>query len=433
MARFQFRSKKAAAADDGLPDGASPSGSAAVLAARFGVAGGGGEGATGGRFSRLRGLKLPLPFKRKPKAADELAVADPFAEPPPRRRVDAKALAFPLAASLVALAVAGTAGWLVWRAPKTLATLDRVGQGEGQVPVLLPDGSKRFPDTVAPEAAPVDPVDLPVELAPSRQDALLERGRPGLLPKVGADGAKPWQAYARPFPQDDPRPRIAIVVTGLGQSDAATDNAVARLPGAVSFAFVTGVPGLQERVDAARKDGHEVLLSVPMEPLGYPRNDPGRGTLLTRLSDEENMRRLEDVMASATGYVGLTSRTDTGTRFLTQAASLNPVLAQLQRRGLLYLDLWQVADSQATRIATRLGLPRAVSDLQVDRVASPNGIDAQLAELERLAKANGVAVGFAEAANPVSIDRLAAWGATLKDRGIVLAPVSAVVNRQADR
>lgn len=342
-----------------------------------------------------------------------------------------------IAAMALVLVLAGTAGWLAIEAPHTMERLS-AARGPGQaVPVLLPDGSPRFADMAAvaapAEDAPLDPVDVPVTLTPSRNDQLLERLRVGRVPRVAADGTTAWQYYARPFPQDDKRPRIAIVVTGLGQVAAATHEAIDRLPGAVTFAFNPLGENLQTQVDEARGKGHEVLLSVPMQPLGYPANDPGPNTLLSNLSDEENARRLEASLAAFTGYVGVTSKTDSGTDFLTQRESLRGVLLQVQRRGLVYLDLWQVSGSKAASVAKELSLPRAISDLQIDRIPSGIGIDAQLAQLERLAQANGVAVGFVEVTNPVSLERLSAWSASLRDRGIVLAPVTAIVNRQADR
>ncbi|MFV3131984.1 divergent polysaccharide deacetylase family protein [Niveispirillum sp. KHB5.9] len=341
-----------------------------------------------------------------------------------------------IAGMVLILALAGTAGWLAIEAPETMHRLDAARSLGRGVPVVMPDGSLRFPDApvAAPEEeAPLDPVDMPVTLMPSRNDQLLERLRVGRVPRVAPDGAAPWQYYARPFPQDDKRPRIAIVVTGVGQADAATHEAIDRLPGAVSFAFTPTGDNLQAKVDEARAKGHEVLLSVPMQPRGYPANDPGPNTLLSNLSDEENARRLEASLAAFTGYVGVTSKTDSGTDFLTQRESLRGVLLQVERRGLVYLDLWQVSGSKAAAVAKELSLPRAISDLQIDRIPSGIGIDAQLAQLERLAQANGVAVGFAEVTNPVSLERLSAWSAGLRDRGIVLAPVTAVVNRQADR
>ncbi|WP_148213364.1 divergent polysaccharide deacetylase family protein [Rhodospirillum centenum] len=406
--------------------------SAAVLASRFGLRRGNAAGTAAAAAGGESYIDLDTP-----------AVARPT-----------RALAFPLTVAGLVLAVAGTLVWLSLAAPDTLARMEAAAR-QGPVlrtPVLAVDGTPRFPDaapgassaadadpagpaatgtpeTPAPEPA-VDPVDLPVTLGPSRNPDLQERTRAGLLPRIGEDGVAPWQFYARPFPQEDTRPRIAIVLFDLGLSRTMLESAIDRLPGAVTFAFPAGLTGVQEMIDRSRTNGHEVLLSVPMEPEGYPRNDPGPGTLLTRLTDQDNLGRLEKALAAASGYVGLTS--PSGTRFTAEGDHLRAVLQQLKRRGLVFVDAWMTPRSTATRLSTELGLPRATSDLLVDRVASAGGIDAQLQELERLARANGAAVGFAQPF-PATLERLAAWAAGLKDRGIVLAPVTAVLNRQADR
>jgi uncharacterized protein len=327
--------------------------------------------------------------------------------------------------------------WLWVMRDDTIARLEKARSGLISTPVTLPDGSMRFPDETSVAAVddrPLDPVDAPVTLAPSRNDALLERLRSGLTPRIAADGMTPWRYYARPFPQDDPRPRIAIIITGLGGSKRAFDEATARLPGAVTFAFSPseGV-SMQILVDEARAKGHESLLAIPLEPDAYPVNDPGANTLLRALPDEENVRRLEARLSKFTGYVGILPQNDSGGLYLASTSHARAILLQAQRRGLIYVDLWQNADTKAPAIAKELAVPRAMSDLQIDRSPSPVGIEAQLRELERLALANGVAVGFIEAHHPVSIAKVADWSASLRDRGIVLAPVTAIVNRQADR
>ncbi len=45
---------------------------------------------------------------------------------------------------------------------------------------------------------------------------------------------------------------------------------------------------VERLVARARGEGHEILLQVPMEPFGYPDNDPGPQTLLTSLTPEQN-------------------------------------------------------------------------------------------------------------------------------------------------
>src|SRR3546814_5781267 len=54
------------------------------------------------------------------------------------------------------------------------------------------------------------------------------------LPIIGADGRQPWSAYGRPFNVDDSRPRVAVVMVGLGLGRQVTERAIAELPGAIS-------------------------------------------------------------------------------------------------------------------------------------------------------------------------------------------------------
>ena len=57
-------------------------------------------------------------------------------------------------------------------------------------------------------------------------------------------------------------------------------------------------------LDAARLAEHEYLLSIPMEPQGFPLNDPGKQALMTNLSPEQNRTRLDWVLSRIAGYVG---------------------------------------------------------------------------------------------------------------------------------
>ena len=86
------------------------------------------------------------------------------------------------------------------------------------------------------------------------------------------------EIYARPVkaPQQADAPRIAIVVGGLGISASGTSDALGKLPGPVTLAFAPYGTNLAQLGPARAREGHEVLLQVPMEPFDYPDNDPGR-------------------------------------------------------------------------------------------------------------------------------------------------------------
>ena len=98
--------------------------------------------------------------------------------------------------------------------------------------------------------------DAPVQLASLPDKNLVEATDKGPLPKVGADGRRPLDAYARPSQANGNDIRIAIVIGGLGLDAAGTKQAIATLPGAVTLAFAPYGNDLASETAAARASGH---------------------------------------------------------------------------------------------------------------------------------------------------------------------------------
>ena len=256
---------------------------------------------------------------------------------------------------------------------------------------------------------------------------LMERSSEGPLPAIGGDGRKPMDVYARPFDRNDPRPKIAIIVGGLGLGEAVTQAAVDRLPQGVTLAFTPYGTSLQGLVSTARANGHEVLLELPMEPFDFPDNDPGPNTLLTGPLGAENPMRLRWLMSRVMGYAGLVN--SQGAKFLASEPEVKFVLSEASRRGLFVVDNGQTEQSIARETASSAGAPFARADVQIDRNPIREAIEKEFTALENLAKQRGSAIGIA-AAYPVTIDRVSAWAATLEQKGIALAPVSALIDVQ---
>jgi len=237
-----------------------------------------------------------------------------------------------------------------------------------------------------------------------------------------------WRHFARPFDLADPRPRIAIVITKLGLLHGATQSAIDKLPADVTLSFSPYAKDLAGWFGQAHGLGHEVMLDLPMESSSG--GDPGPEGLLTSLSADENLQRLAWVLGRADGYVGVAGLL--GDRFTASPDGLRPVLSNIARHGLMFLDPHQSSASVASIEATRVRLPRAIADLTIDDTPDRVAIDAQLAELERRARVTGFAIGLANG-YPVTIERLAEWSLGLPERNFALAPVSAIVNQQPDR
>jgi polysaccharide deacetylase 2 family uncharacterized protein YibQ len=254
---------------------------------------------------------------------------------------------------------------------------------------------------------------------------LLEQTRHGAVPRIAADGLRPAEAYARPAPQTNPgAPRIALVIGGLGISSGGTNDALTKLPGAVTFAIAPYANDLDTLTTRARGDGHEILLQIPMEPFDYPDNDPGPQTLLASLAAEQNIDRLQWLMARTQGYVGIINFM--GARFTAAEQALAPVLREASKRGLIFVDDGSSPRSMASQMAGANTMPFAKADVVLDAAPTPAEIDRALIRLEGVARDRGVAIGFASAL-PVTIDRIAKWAKTAASRGIVLTPITATV------
>jgi uncharacterized protein len=261
---------------------------------------------------------------------------------------------------------------------------------------------------------------------------LVEESQYGPLPKVATDGRRPIDVYARPSKYAEKaapgeKPRIAVLINGMGLSDGVTAEAIKGLPAPISVAYGAYGRNLQDWVERARGAGHEVLLQVPLEPLDYPTNDPGPHTLLTSLPPEENMKRLQWLMSRFTGYVGVTNQM--GAKFETTQASLTPMLEEIKARGLLFVDDGTVKDSAGSQVAGAIGLDYSAADVQIDAIPSPDDITKALARLEAVAKEKGSAIGVASA-KPGIIKQISQWAGQLQGKGIVLIPVSAAIRSQ---
>jgi polysaccharide deacetylase 2 family uncharacterized protein YibQ len=261
-------------------------------------------------------------------------------------------------------------------------------------------------------------------LPPAPDPRLVEESRFGALPRIGDDGARPVDVYARPSPPGSSRApaRVAILVTGLGISQSVTGDAITRLPPDVSLAFAPYGGDLDRLVARARSAGHEVMLQVPMQPFDYPQNDPGPHTLTVEAGANANIENLHWVMGRFTGYTGIVNFM--GGRFTAESEALEPIIAELAARGLGIVDDGSSSRAQIGTLARAADVPVARGDILLDVVAQQDAIDDMLGRLEDEARERGFAVATASAL-PITISRIEAWARGAAGRGITLVPVSA--------
>ncbi|ESZ18677.1 MULTISPECIES: divergent polysaccharide deacetylase family protein [unclassified Mesorhizobium] len=252
--------------------------------------------------------------------------------------------------------------------------------------------------------------------------ALVESGETGPLPVRAADGRRPFDVYARPW-SGARGARVAIVIGGLAVSQTGTQAAIAKLPAEVTLGFAPQGNSIGRWMQAARQSGHEIVMQVPLEPFDYPNVNPGRNTLTVVATPDENLENLRWALSRTTNYTGVMNYM--GARFSADAAAMGPLMAELGRRGLAYVDDGSSARSLAPELALKNGVPFAAGDTSIDAVRDRGAILKKLDELEATARAKGFAVGIGSAFD-LTVDTVSSWVIEAKKRGIEIVPISAV-------
>lgn len=277
-------------------------------------------------------------------------------------------------------------------------------------------------DTELPSSPPANPEFTQPEIADIKPSApnldLVDASPSGPLPRISNDGRLPLTTYARPFDTEDERPKIAIIVTGLGPQIDAT-NASFHLPAAISLSFSPYTEDLPSLFERARLAGHEVLLELPMEPDNYPTDDPGPHTLRASGTSDANLERLIWVLSRAPGYFAVAGSSGA----FGKSPEAAPIAKEIASKGLGFIE---IDGNKLEGQADNADLAYITTQQWIDETPSADAIKNALADLEAKAKAEGGAIGVAEA-YPITLQHLVDWSAELNSRGILLVPVSAIL------
>jgi len=291
-------------------------------------------------------------------------------------------------------------------------------------PTVSPGGIS-LPLAAVPE--PVTPLpdatQLPVLPQPEPQIASLPP-QEAVPPPTVAD--PPWRRNAVPAPDSGGKPKIAIVIDDMGIDRKRSQRALA-LKAPLTLAYLPYASGVAQQVKAARAAGFEILVHVPMEPSSETA-DPGPQALLAELPAEKLAERLAWNLAQFDGFVGINNHM--GSRFTSDAHLMRPVLEELQRRGLLFLDSRTAPNTVGYRVARDIGMPALQRDVFLDNTDSHDEVAKRLAETEQHASKYGQAIAIGHPRD-ATLDMLELWIEDVQARGFALVPLTALLKPAA--
>jgi hypothetical protein len=308
-------------------------------------------------------------------------------------------------------------------APAPAPPPDRPAPSAAALPSLYPSPPPEKPKPPAKAAAATIDAPAPVQGRALTPAALLEAGPHGPLPRIASDGRLPWIVNNSKFDHGTRKPRLAIILTGLGLNAQTTEDAIIRLPPEITLAFVPYAENLPRWIQLAREFGHEVLISLPMESEGAADAGLGPRVISSQAGAQENLDRLRWILSRSPGYVGVV--TWEGEKFLGNGQQVMPILQELALRGLLVVDSRQARSNIVQQQADGLGLPFAKSRGFLDSEQGVAALDRNLQQLEVITQRSGFGLAMA-VAFPETVKRLVDWSKTVGQRGFVLAPITGV-------
>jgi hypothetical protein len=219
-------------------------------------------------------------------------------------------------------------------------------------------------------------------------------------------------------------PRVAIIIDDVG-SDLAAVREAASLPFPLTFAVIPHLTHSLDVADLLYRRGFEVMLHLPMEPLAYPRADPGRGAVLSDMRPDEIRRTVLRDLAAIPHVRGVNNHM--GSRITSDRRQMRAVLEALATTPYFFIDSRTAQTSIAFAMARELRVPAAERSVFLDDVPQAGAIRSQLRRLEALARERGVAIAIAHP-HPVTLKTLAEELPALARSGIRLVFASELVS-----
>lgn len=201
----------------------------------------------------------------------------------------------------------------------------------------------------------------------------------------------------KPEPKPEPRkpeperelPKFALVIDDLGY---ASPELVTRLC-AQDIPFSVAVLPFQEFTKESAEIAHdrrkEVMLHLPMEPIGYPgpSKNPGPGAIMYDLS-ESDMRQLVRKALDAVPYSrGVNNHM--GSRITPDRTRMTWILEEIKARRAFFVDSRTEKDSVAFAVATELHVPTVQRKVFLDDVKDFDEMAKQWARALGIARKEG--------------------------------------------
>ncbi len=225
--------------------------------------------------------------------------------------------------------------------------------------------------------------------------------------------SKPAQRQARAPVVHTHSGEIVLILDDVGFDHQPIEQAMKIDPN-VNFSILPNGAEAQAFAERLHENGFELLCHLPMEPIDYPRQQPGRNAILTSMSDAEIAEKTRLNVESVPHARGVNNHM--GSRATLDSRVMRDVLTALPK-DLYFIDSRTSDHSIAGRMARDMNIPTASRNVFLDDIQSESAVKKQVALLSAIAQQKGLAIGIGHP-HPVTIRVLNEMAPELRAKGL---------------
>jgi polysaccharide deacetylase 2 family uncharacterized protein YibQ len=222
--------------------------------------------------------------------------------------------------------------------------------------------------------------------------------------------------------------RLAVVLYGFGEDVAMADSFFA-LPAPFAVAVVPGTRASERVLMRARERDRELVLHLPLEPLNYPRINPGPGTVLVSMKPGRISATVDRYLDQAGAVAAVANHM--GSLATQDMTVMTAVYRELKRRHVPFLHISPAAGAVCKSLAASMGVNYAESDAVVDSETRGEGtkaLERRWAALLQQARGRGQLVVMLRA-TPVTMRWLPHAMEPKRLAGVSVVPLASLLDK----
>ncbi len=218
--------------------------------------------------------------------------------------------------------------------------------------------------------------------------------------------------------------KLSIIIDDFGNFSGEKLQEFLALDKNINFSVLPELFYSQEVMQKAYNQGRETMIHMPMEPISYPQNDPGKNAILVNLSEKEIKKRVKKYIKNLPLCIGANNHM--GSLAMQHKNVLIPIMDILKEKGLFFVDSRTTPKTVGYELAREMDINTYMIDFFLDTGTFPDRVSAKTNRLLELSKSQNEIVVISHC-NTKSLEELKQILKNIEDKNFKLVPISEIV------